>query len=1030
MLPEDGLERVLRARERVEAVLRHSEERYRDIFNAVADVLVLRDEDFRIVDVNAAFVAQTGFSREEALGQDRVLGGTAEPETTIREWHRNALAGAAVVVETTRVRKDGTRVEVELRGIPIQHRGRPHVLYVARDIGARKRAEEALRASEDQYRSIFNAAKDSMVLRDADFLVIDVNAAYTALTGYLREDVLGMDRVITSPPGMEASIKALHRRALAGEGFSVEAQHVRKDRTDFELELRGVPVQHQGRRHVLYIGREIGERKRAEEALRVSEEQYRSIFNASQDTMVLRDADFRVVDVNHAYVAVTGFSREETLGQDRILGKDPPEFEQLLKAQHHRVLGGETMVLECERVRQDGRREQRELRAVPVLHQGKPHVLYIGRDIGERKRVEEALRASEEQYREIFNASVDAMILRDAEFRVVDVNPAYVALTGYARDEVIGKDRLVASPPEMNDTVRALHRRALEGEPVFLETQSLTRDGARFELELRGTPIHYRGRPHVLYIGRDISERKRAEERLRASEEQYRSIFNATSEALLLRDAEARVVDVNPAFLALTGYSREEVVGETRWFLAGPEMSALAKDLHARVIAGESVHLELRGSRKDGSPFEADIHVVPMRYRGKPHVLAMAREISGRKRAEVERAQLEAQLRQAQKMEAIGHLAGGIAHDFNNILTSIQGYARLAAELPEAATNAKLASHLDHVELACNRARELIQQMLIFSRGRRGAARPVALAPLVRQAIRLLRSSLPATLEIVPEFAADLPAALLDPVQADQILMNLCINAHDAMHGRGTVQVAVSPRSIRTAVCASCRGPVAGEFVELAVADEGPGIAAEAMERMFEPFFSTKETGRGTGMGLAIVHGIVHEHGGHILVESSAAGARFRVLFPAVPAEQAARTGPRPRAATPAPRLQGRVLLVDDEQMVTRFMRELLQGWGLLVTAVTSATEARHIFTRAPDDFDILLTDYTMPRMTGLDLARALRALRPELPVILYSGYTDVIPESQLGDAAMELVQKPIDPDALLSALKKHLQEPPCASND
>jgi CheY-like chemotaxis protein len=193
------------------------------------------------------------------------------------------------------------------------------------------------------------------------------------------------------------------------------------------------------------------------------------------------------------------------------------------------------------------------------------------------------------------------------------------------------------------------------------------------------------------------------------------------------------------------------------------------------------------------------------------------------------------------------------------------------------------------------------------------------------------------------------------------------------------------------------------------------------MERMFEPFFSTKETGRGTGMGLAIVHGIVHEHGGHILVESSAAGARFRILFPAVPAEQVARAGPCRRAATPAPRLEGRVLLVDDEQMVTRFMRELLQGWGLQVTAVTSATEARHIFTRAPDDFDILLTDYTMPRMTGLDLAQALRALRPQLPVILYSGYTDVIPESQLGHAAMELVQKPIDPDALLAALKKHL---------
>ncbi|HEU4923990.1 MAG TPA: ATP-binding protein, partial [Burkholderiales bacterium] len=353
--------------------------------------------------------------------------------------------------------------------------------------------------------------------------------------------------------------------------------------------------------------------------------------------------------------------------------------------------------------------------------------------------------------------------------------------------------------------------------------------------------------------------------------------------------------------------------------------------------------------------------------------------------------------------------------------TSIQGYAQLAGERPAAATDAKLASHLDHLELACNRARELIQQMLVFSRGRRGAARAVALAPLVRQAIRLLRSSLPATLEIVPEFSADLPAAVLDPVQAEQILMNLCINARDAMQGRGSVQVGLSRVTLEGAVCASCRAAAAGEFVELSVADAGPGIAPEAMERMFEPFFSTKETGRGTGMGLAIVHGIVHEHGGHIFVESSAAGARFRIVFPAVAAQDAAEAAPRRRGVAPAPQLKGRVLLVDDEQMVARFMRELLQGWGLQVRALNSATEARQVFARAPQDVDLLLTDYTMPRMTGLDLAQALRAVRPDLPVILYSGYTDAIPESELGGAAVELVQKPIDPDALLAALRKHL---------
>ncbi len=815
------------ARERAEAALHHSEERYRDIFNAAGDAMVLRDENYRVVDVNAAFVALTGFSREEALGKDRVIGGApTESHAAILARHRKVLAGEPVVVETRRMRKDGTSIDVELRCVPVQHQGRPHVLYTARDIGDRKRAEEALRTSEEQYRSIFNAAQDSMVLRDADFRIVDVNAAYMAVSGFSREEALGQDRVLgNDPPEFEQLLKARHPRVLAGEPIVLETERTRRDGRRIDLEVRAVPVQHRGKPHVLYIGRDISERKRAEEALRASEEQYRSIFNAAQDSMVLRDADFRIVDVNAAYVSLTGYSREEVVGKARIT-TSPPEKEAEIRSLHRRALAGEPVLIEVQHRRKDGTPLELELRAVPAQHHGKAHVLYIGRDIGERKRAEEALRASEEQYREIFNASADGMILRDAEFRVVDVNPAYVRLSGYSREDVIGKDRLIANPPEMSDTIRALHRRALAGEPVHLETQSVNKDGSRFELELRGVPIQYRGRPHVLYIGRDITARKRAEEVLRSSEEQYRAVFNATTEALVLRDTEARVVDVNPAFLAMSGFTRDEVVGQVRWFFAGPEMSGLAKEMHARVCAGESVHFEIFGYRKDGSRLDVEMHAVPMRYCGKPHALGMARDITARKRADAERAQLEAQLRQAQKMEAIGHLAGGIAHDFNNILTSIQGYARLAAEMPVAAANPKLASHLDHVELACNRARALIQQLLVFSRGRRGAARPVALAPLVRQAIRLLRSSLPATLEIVPDLAADLPAALLDPVQAEQVLMNLCINAHDAMHGRGTVQVGVKHGHFQGTVCASCRGAVAGEFVELSVADAGPGRRA------------------------------------------------------------------------------------------------------------------------------------------------------------------------------------------------------------
>src|SRR5688572_24784157 len=442
-----------------------------------------------------------------------------------------------------------------------------------------------------------------------------------------------------------------------------------------------------------------------------SEEQYRAIFNAVADSLVLRDADFRVVDVNPAYEKISGRPREEALGRSDLT-MSPPELNQHVRALHARAIAGELVMFEARARRKDGSRFDIETRGVPILHQGQPHVLYIGRDITARKSAEEVLRASEEQYRAIFNAAADALVLRDAEFRIVDVNPAYETLSGYTREEVIGLDRVVANPPEVEEQMRGLHRRALAGETVTVEAVRVRKEGTRRDVELRGVPIQYRGAPHVLYIGRDISERKRTEERLRASEEQYRSIFNAAADALVLRDDQARVVDVNPAFLEISGYTRDEVISQNRWIFAGPAQSALAAEMHRRVIAGESVQFEVEGTRRNGSRFVVEMRAVPILYRGKPHALGMARDVTQRKA-------LESRLRQGQRMEALGHLTGGVAHDFNNLLAAIMGYIVLASEREAAEKDAKLARYLEQSLASSRQARDLIQQMLTFSRCQR-----------------------------------------------------------------------------------------------------------------------------------------------------------------------------------------------------------------------------------------------------------------------------------------------------------------------
>jgi CheY-like chemotaxis protein len=377
-------------------------------------------------------------------------------------------------------------------------------------------------------------------------------------------------------------------------------------------------------------------------------------------------------------------------------------------------------------------------------------------------------------------------------------------------------------------------------------------------------------------------------------------------------------------------------------------------------------------------------------------------------------------------MEAIGHLSGGIAHDFNNILTSVMGYVALAAERPSARDDAKLEHYLDQAQSAVQRARDLIRQMLTFSRGQRGEPRPVSVAELVAESSKLLRSTLPSSIELATQLGHGLPRTMIDPVHFEQVLLNLCINARDAMENTGTIRVTLGWTDLHGEACASCRQRIDGMYLALAVADSGPGIAPEIIDRMFEPFFTTKEVGKGSGMGLATVHGIVHEYGGHVCVETRpGAGATFRVLLQSLGEGTPCADGPGEgtAAADAEPgRLQGRVLVVDDDDMVASLLEEMLAGWGLETTVIRNPLEAYDWFVRDTARIDLVLTDYTMPRMTGIELAQRLTLARADLPVLLYSGYgTDIDPEQAARSGVCASIAKPVEPRQLFEVLREHL---------
>ena len=1142
------LSRDITERRRAEEALSASEQQYRAIFNASADALVLRDADFRIVDVNATYERMSGWTRAEVLGLDHVVANPSDVAPSIRALHARALAGEAIALEVPLVRRDGTRYEIELRGVPIQHRGQPHVLYMGRDITEQKRAEEALRTSEEQYRAIFNASADALVLWDSQYRRVDVNLAYQQLYGWKREEVIGRSYELPpfSPEYAQPRLD-LVRRALAGESCHAELLALRRDGTTVLTEVHAIPFRHLGQPHVLAIARDITERKQVEEALRASEEQYRSIFQAATDSLQLLDAEHRVVDVNPAYERMYGRRRDEMIGKtlDELV---PEPLRNERRALVARALKGEAAELQTVGYRSDGAVFDLEVRVIPFQHRGQPHVLGIARDITERKRSELALRSSEEQYRSIFNASVDGMILKDAQHRIVDVNAAFLAMHGYQREEVLGRRLSEFIPDELQARCDALLPGIIAGESCLLEARSRRRDGTTFEVEIRGVPMQYdgrahalvimrdttdaklaeqalraseeqyraifnasadammlwdsrlrrvdvnpahktifgfersevvgrgfeglpypesysrpriemvrralageaiktemeairkdgrhiftemrtipfthRGEPHVLQIARDVTERRTTEDRLRASEEQYRAIFNASADAMLLRDDTMMIVDANPSFLALCGLPRERVVGSRHAPFVTEAHEKPAEQLLEQALAGSRGTIEAQTRSADGSLLDVEVRAIPMLYRGRPHVLAIARNITADKRAEAERLRFEARLRQAQKMEAIGQLTGGIAHDFNNILASVMGYIVLAEERATDADDGRAADYLGQALSSCRRARDLIQQMLTFSRGGRGEPRALSLAALVREAKPMLRSALPSTLAIEIDVDDMAPAVWMDEVQAHQVVLNLAINARDAMAEGGAIRIAVRRCELHDAVCTSCRAAVSGSYVELSVADSGKGIDPGLLERIFDPFFSTKAPGRGSGMGLSMVHGIVHEHGGHVIVESDwGKGARFRILLPEhagapIAAERldAARTAREP--------LQGRVLLVDDEPSVLAVTRETLQSWGLAVEACASADAAELAYERAHGQFDLLVTDQAMPGVTGMDLAARLRQRRPELPWVLVTGFADadtVARARRLGVRAV--LTKPVERDVLRAAVAAVLAE-------
>ncbi len=602
----------------------------------------------------------------------------------------------------------------------------------------------------------------------------------------------------------------------------------------------------------------------------------------------------------------------------------------------------------------------------------------------ERQQAEKRLR----QLSRAVDQTASIVLITDARGSIEYANPRFVETTGYSLDEVLGKNpRLLKSGHTPDSIYTELWKTITSGHTWRGVFHNRKKSGDFYWEQASISPVcdDLGMVSHFVAVKEDITANKLAEEALRQSETRFRSLFEFAPDAVFLYDLEGRFTDGNRAAESLVGYAREELIGKD--FVASNLFSE-SELLRAAMALGRNVRGEATGpeefvlKRKDGREVGAEIRTFPISIADKPMVLGIARDISERKL-------LEAQLRQAQKLEGIGQLAGGVAHDFNNLLAVIRGNADLILmDTDQYSTETN--ECLNQIVLAAERGANMTRQLLIFSRKQAMKTQPLRLDSLVQNLTKMLKRVIRADVHLECRCAIDLPFVQADPGMIEQVLLNLVINARDAMPDGGQLCVAAEGVSLDASYVQTHPEARAGKFACLRVSDTGTGVAPEHLERIFEPFFTTKEAGKGTGLGLATVYGIVKQHQGWVTLSSQVGkGSTFSVFLPTIPAPSEEASNP-----TELELLGGgeTILLVEDEYSVRVILRQVLETFRYKVYEASCASEARNIWARHSGEIALLLTDMVMPEgIMGRALAEGLRGEKPELKAILMSGYSEEV---------------------------------------
>ncbi len=1004
-------------RQEAERALRVSEEKFSRAFHSSPDAMTISTfEESRFIEINESFVQLTGYSREEIIGRtSQELRLWAHPECRPEMSVRVRDTGRVKDFEFDLRRKDGAIATGLLSVDIIEVAGKKCFLSAVRDITTRKRMEEALRVSEAKFSKAFFASPDAMVISTLDTgMLLDVNDGFCRLSGYSREEAMGRNGLELGIWQSVSDRKQMIEHLRKGEGLRNMELNLRS-KTGREVVglLSAEVIEFGGRPSMLVVVRDITERKEMEKALRTSEERFRELFENANDIVYTHDMDGNFTSLNRTGELITGYSRAEAMQMNirTILAPAQLEFAQRMIALKAQGRGPTTYELQIRS--KDGRAVDVEVSTRIIQFGGKPvGVQGIARDISERRLAEKALRDSEERYRLIFDSTpLPIFVYDERTLNFLAVNDAAVRSYGYTREEFLRMTLKDIRPPE---EVHYLVRR-LQQDPMPVHTAvHRKKDGTLIDVEIRGHAVGLFGETARLVITEDITERVRSEQAIRESEAKFRTLSESSPYAILIA-RDMRVIFANRAAEEITGYSAAELAANDATPLLTPQGKAPVEEKRvsrqSKIL--QTQRYEIKFTTKSRTEKWLDVTTNVISFEGAPAVLVNAMDVTERKT-------VEDQLRQAQKMEAVGRLAGGVAHDFNNLLMIMRGYADLI--LDSGTTDEATRRNAEQITKAAERAAGLTQQLLAFSRKQVLAPQVLDLQQVMQGVHTMLRRLIGEDVDLVVSSVPNLWMVKADPNQIEQVVLNLAINARDAMPRGGKLIVELSNVELDEYFAHNHAGATQGPHVQLCVTDTGVGMTADVRARVFEPFFTTKEVGRGTGLGLATVYGIVKQSNGYISVYSEPGkGTSFKVYLPKV-AEQTetppSKDHPEKSFGTET------ILLVEDEADVRALAREFLDSRGYRVLEAQNGMAALHLSQTHPGGIDLLLTDVVMPGMSGRELAEQIGSVRPRMKVLFVSGYTaEAIGQHGILDPGTEFLQKPFSREALARKLREVLDK-------